>query len=107
MGFKIESIDIMNSVASQLGDTATEGKTKVTDTSSDLTTLASLVSGGGVDTALNNINTNLQAVANEAITLLTQISEFITSQSASYTATETTTQSELSDVDSMLASLEV
>ena len=107
MGFRIDSIEAMNSVETQLGETATEGKTKLANTTSSLTTLTSLVSGGGVDTALNNINTNLQTVANEAIALLTQISEFITSQSASYSTTETTTQSELADVDSMLAGLEV
>lgn len=107
MGFKIESLSTMASIANGLSNTATSATSRLTQTASALDELVSNVKGQGIDTTLNSLKSGLQTSGNSAVNLLNEVSAFITSQVGSYTTNEETIINELNQIDNALESLEV
>lgn len=107
MGFKIESISNMTTIANNLSTVSTEATAKLTQTSTALDELVSNVKGSGIDTTLNSLKSGVTDTGNKAVTLLNEVSAFITSQTSSYVTNEETVVSELGAIDSALEGLEV
>lgn len=107
MGFKIESISSMTTIANNLSTVSTEATAKLTQTSTALDELVSNVKGSGIDTTLNSLKSGVNDIGNKAVTLLNDVSAFISSQTASYVTNEETVVNELGAIDSALEGLEV
>lgn len=107
MGFKIESISNMTTIANNLSTVSTEATAKLTQTSTALDELVSNVKGSGIDTTLNSLKSGVNDIGNKAVTLLNDVSAFITSQTSSYVTNEETVVNELGAIDTALEGLEV
>lgn len=107
MGFKIESISSMTTIANNLSTVSTEATAKLTQTSTALDELVGNVKGSGIDTTLNSLKSGVNDIGNKAVTLLNDVSAFISSQTASYVTNEETVVNELGAIDSALEGLEV
>ena len=107
MGFKIESISNMTNIANNLSTVSTQATSKLTQTSTALDELVSNVKGSGIDTTLNSLKSGINDTGNKAVTLLNDISAFISSQTTSYVTNEENVVSELGAIDSALEGLEV
>lgn len=107
MGFKIESIATMTSIANNLSNISSEAKNKLVNTTTAVDEIVSNVKGQGVDTTLNKLRNGINSTGNAAITLLNDISTFISTQTTSYTTNEETVVQELKAIDTALEGLEV
>ena len=107
MGFKIASLTEMNNIAGTMSNLASTAQGKINSTKSTLDSLTGLISGDNVAPTLQKLNGSISTTGGEAITLLNDISTFITTQATSYTANEEDVTNALQNVNSVLEGLEV
>lgn len=107
MGFKIESLSTMSSIATNLDTIASDATTKLNSTSTALDELVSNVKGQNIDLTLNNLKNGINTTGGNTVTLLNDISAFITSQVGSYTTNEETVSQGLNDISNALDGMEV
>ena len=77
MGFKIESISSMTTIANNLSTVSTEATAKLTQTSTALDELVSNVKGSGIDTTLNSLKSGVNDIGNKAVTLLNDVPSMV------------------------------
>lgn len=107
MGFKIESISKMTTIANNISNISSEAKSKLSSTTATVDELVNNVKGQGVDTALNKLRSGINNTLNTTISLLSDVSTFISTQTTSYTTNEQIVAQELKAIDVALQGLEV
>lgn len=106
MGFKINSLDKVNSAATELSNQASSFRTRQAQTTNTLSELGTQVSGGNIEQELSNLKEMLASSSEKISTRVQEVSQFIASQVQSYTNTQADASSSLQNIQSALEGLE-
>lgn len=106
MGFRVESLATMNTIAANMESAATEAKSQADKVNNALGSLTTVIKGGGVEKTLPALESGVTEVTGKTIELFTRISEFIKTQSASYASTEDALQAAFASAQSNLDQME-
>lgn len=105
MGFKIESISTMTTIANNLSTLANDASARFSQTSAAIDALVSNVEGQGVDVELNKLRESIVSSGATTVNLLNEVSSFINSQATAYASNEETVAQELTNIESDLEGL--
>lgn len=102
MAFRIQSIEQMKEVARKMSDCATTAQTTTDKVISNIEVFVSSISGKGVDSALSTLQSAVTSNTQKMVSLLNDISTFISTQTSSYESNEDNAATSLNDVQNAL-----